>query len=53
MPHLSSNIPSTILYGSIFSELLQIANCTLRINYFIPRASDFFSRIIKKSRNRA
>ena len=53
MPHLSSNIPSTILYGSIFSELLQIANCTLRINYFIPRPSDSFSIIITKGRKRA
>ena len=30
MPHLSSNMPSTIFYGSVFSELLQIARFTLR-----------------------
>ena len=30
MPYLSSNIPSLILYGSIFSEFLRIARCTLR-----------------------
>ena len=35
VPHLSSNITSTILYGSIFSELLRIVRCTLRINDFI------------------
>ena len=40
MPHLSSNIPSTVFYGSLFLEHLQIARCTLRINDFIPRASD-------------
>ena len=42
MPHSSSNIPSTIFYGSIFSELPQIATSTLKINNFIPRVSDLF-----------
>ena len=47
MPHLSSNMPSTILYWSIFSELLRIARCTLnRINDLIPIASDLFSKMI-------
>ena len=46
MPHLSSNIPSTISSGSIFSELLRMAKCCLRTKNFIPRAFDLFSRMI-------
>ena len=53
MPYLSSNIPSTIFRGSIFSGLLRIARYTLRINDFILRASDLFSRMIVKGGNRA
>ena len=50
MPHLSSNIPSTISSGSIFSELLRMARCSLRTKNFIPRASDLFSRMIVQDR---
>ena len=53
MPHISSNIPSTIFFGSIFSELLCIVRCTLRINDFIPKASDLISRMIAQGGNRA
>ena len=53
IPNLSSNIPSTIFYGSIFSELPKIARCNRRINDFIPRASDLFSRIIAQGGNSA
>ena len=53
IPHLSSNIPSTISSGFIFSELLWIAGCLLRTYDFIPWASDFISRMIAKGRNRA
>ena len=53
MPHLSSNIPSTISSGSIFSELLRMARCSLRTKNFIPRASDLFSRMIVQDGNRA
>ena len=34
MQHLSSNIPSTISPGSIFSELLSIARCSLRTWFY-------------------
>ena len=34
-----SNIPSLVFYGSIFSEFLRIACCTLLLNDFTPRAS--------------
>ena len=53
MPHLSSHIPSTNSSGSIFSEPLRMAKCSLRTKNFIPRASDLFSRIIVKDGNRA
>ena len=53
MPHLSSNKPFTIFYGSIFSELLRITICTLRINEFIPKAFHLFSRMIAPGGNRA
>ena len=38
---------------STFSELLPIARCNLRINDFITRASDLFSKMIAQSGNRA
>ena len=53
MLQLSSSIPSTIFYGSIFSEHLRIARCTLRINNFILKASDLFSKMITQGGNRA
>ena len=53
MPHLSSNIPSTIYSGSIFWELLRMARCSLRPKNFIPTAFDLFSRIIVQDGNRA
>ena len=51
--HLSSNIPSTISSGSIFSELLRIVRCSVRNDHFIPRSSDLLSRIIVQGGNRA
>ena len=48
MPNISSNIPSTIFYGPIFSELIRMARCTLRIKDFIPRAYDLFSQMIAR-----
>ena len=53
MAVLSSNIPSIISSGSIFSELLRIARCSLRTNDFILRDSDFFSKMIAQGGNRA
>ena len=46
MPHTLSNVSSTIFYASTFSELHCVAGCTLKINDFIPRASDLFLRMI-------
>ena len=53
MPHLSSNVPSTISPGSIFSEILWIARCPLGTYGFIPWAFDLLSRMIAWSWNRA
>ena len=50
---LSSNIPSTIFSGSLFSEPLQIARCSLRTDDVIPRDSDLFSKMIAQGGNRA
>ena len=53
MPHLLINILSTIFYGSIFSELLRIARCTLRTDDFISRVFGLFSIMIGQGRNKA
>ena len=53
MPRLSSNIPSTISSGSIFSELLRMARCSQKTKNLTPRASDLFSRMIVQDGNRA
>ena len=46
MPHLSSNIPSTIFYGSILSEFLRIARSTLLFEDFLPKAYSLYERMI-------
>ena len=46
MPYLSSNIPSSIFYDSIFSEFLQIVRCTRRLTDFVPKASHSYARMI-------
>ena len=38
MPDLTGNIPSSMYYGSIMSEFLRIARCTLLLTDFVPRA---------------
>ncbi len=48
MPDLSGNIPSYIFYGSIMSEFLRIARCTLLLSDFIPRASVLYKRMMKQ-----
>ena len=45
MPHLSSNIPSYIFYGTIFSEILRIARCTLQLDHFIIKAYELYNRM--------
>ena len=48
MPDLSGNIPSYIFYGSIMSEFLRIARCTLLLSDFTPRASVLYKRMTKQ-----
>ena len=51
MPNLSSNIPSFIFYGSIFSEILRIARCTLRFSDFEPRVFELIERMKNQGAN--
>ena len=48
MPKMSSNIPSSVFYGSILSEFLRIARCTLLFKDFSPKAVELFQRMIKQ-----
>ena len=52
MPHMSSNIPSYIFYGTSFSELLRIARCSLLLDDFIERASALLKRMISQGGNK-
>ena len=45
MPDLTGNIPSSMYYGSIMSEFLRIARCTLLLSDFVPRAKKLFLRM--------
>ena len=51
MPHLSSNIPSSIFYESGFSEILRVARCTLPFSDFTPRISELLTRMINQGGN--
>ena len=48
MPYLSSNIPHSVFYGSILSEFLRIARCTLLLQDFIPTAKNLFKRMLNQ-----
>ena len=51
MPHLLSNIPSSIFYGSILSEFLRIARCTLKLDDFLIRGKELFVRMLNQGGN--
>ena len=51
MPQFCSNIPSSIFYGSFFSELLRIARCTLLFIDFIGKASELYHRMVSQGGN--
>ena len=53
IPYLSINIPSSIFYGSIFSEFLGIARCALRLTDFVPKASQLYAGMITQGGNKA
>ena len=48
MPDLSGNIPSHVFYGSIMSEFLRIARCTVLLSDFVPKASALYKRMMKQ-----
>ena len=48
MPDLNGNIPSHVFYGSIMSEFLRIARCTLLYEDFLPSAKNLFTRMISQ-----
>ena len=48
MPDLNGNIPSYVFYGSIMSEFLRIARCTLLLSDFIPRANALYKRMVNQ-----
>ena len=48
MPDLDGNIPSFVFYGSIMSEFLRIARCTLILSDFVPRANSLYKRMISQ-----
>ena len=51
MPHIESNIPSTIFYDSIFSEFLRIARFTLKLEHFLPTSLELYSRMLSQGAN--
>ena len=51
MPNLTSNIPSTVFYGSILSEFLRIARSTLLFEDFYPKANSLYLRMLTQGGN--
>ena len=51
MPHMCSNIPSKIFYSALMGEFLRIARSTLKIEDFIPKASDLILRLLRQGGN--
>ena len=48
MPDLSGNIPSHVFYGSVMSEFLRIARCTLLYPDFLSSAIGLFKRMVNQ-----
>ena len=53
MPYLSCNISSSIFYGSMPSEFLRIAWCTLRPTNFVSKVSQLHARMVTQAGNKA
>ena len=51
--HFEINIPSTVIYGSIFSEFLCISRCLLKLEHFLPRPSERFSGMLSQQGNQS
>ena len=48
MPDLTGNIPSHVFYGSVMSEFLRIARCTMLYEDFLPVAAKLFTRMVNQ-----
>ena len=48
MPDLSGNIPNHVFYGSVMSEFLRIARCTLLYKDFLKSAIALFKRMVNQ-----
>ena len=53
MPHFESTISPTMFYDTIFSEFLLIARCTLKLEHFLPRASELYPRMLSQGVNQS
>ena len=51
MPHLESNIPKYIFYGTIHAEILRLARAKLLINDFVNRTTSMFKRMTLQGGN--
>lgn len=47
MPYQSSNISSSVFYGSVFSEFLPMTWFTLRLTDFVPKSSQRCTKMIR------
>ena len=52
MLYLLNNFPSSIFCDSVFSELLGINWCTLRLTNFMPKAPQWYTRLVKEGGNK-
>ena len=52
MPHICSDIPSYIFYGTFLSELLRISRCTLLSDDFISKARSLYNRMVIQGGNK-
>ena len=48
MPDLTGNIPLHVFYGSVMSEFLRIARCTMLYEDFLPVAAKLFTRMVNQ-----
>ena len=53
MPNLNGNIPSHVFYGSVMSEFLRIARCTLLYTDFLPVAVNLYKRMLNQGGSQA
>ena len=51
MPHFDSNIPEFTFYGSVFSEFLRIARCSMCLESFVSTAHNLLKRMVQQGGN--